>query len=199
MSNPIRFGQEFQGKIANPRDVLTFHRAKQTAARRVNADEPISLEDDEDAEGGEKLVAGRVRMRTLVQDYLKAQELQLLGESGMANAIQVFVEKDDIHAIQTYVVVLPLSSGVSLFAPMLTMPIRHVNATMKGLMKGVQAKGEIDEDDLDDVVSKLYFSRFENNDAQFLRASNQLEKVREQHEKDFAQEQLQGSSAKVRS
>lgn len=151
MSNPIRFGQEFQGKIANPRDVLTFHRAKQTAARRVNADEPISLEDDEDGEGGEKLVAGRVRMRTLVQDYLKAQELQLLGESGMANAIQVFVEKDDIHAIQT-----------------------HVNTTMKGLMKGVQAKGEIDEDDLDDV----------------------LEKVREQHEKDFAEEQLQGSSAK---
>ncbi|ETW77246.1 hypothetical protein HETIRDRAFT_327725 [Heterobasidion irregulare TC 32-1] len=199
MSNPIRFGQEFQGKIANPRDVLTFHRAKQTAARRVNADEPISLEDDENAEGGEKLVAGRVRMRTLVQDYLKAQELQLLGESGMANAIQVFVEKDDIHAIQTCVVILPLSSGVFLFAPMLTMPIRHVNATMKGLMKGVQAKGEIDEDDLDDVVSKLYFSRFENNDAQSLRGSNQLEKVREQHEKDFAREQLQGSLAKVRS
>lgn len=28
MSNPIRFGQEFQGKVANPRDMLVFYRAK---------------------------------------------------------------------------------------------------------------------------------------------------------------------------
>ncbi len=39
MSNPIRFGQDFVGKIANPRDVLVFHRAKKSAARRVVADE----------------------------------------------------------------------------------------------------------------------------------------------------------------
>ena len=43
----------------------------------------------------------RVRVHSLVQEYLRAQELQLLGENGMADAVQVFVEKDDIHAIET--------------------------------------------------------------------------------------------------
>lgn len=105
MSNPIRFGQEFTGKLANPRDVLVFHRAKQQSSRRVAADEPNLLQEDDedgrmgmgdDGEGG----LGRVRVHTLVQEYLRAQELQLLGENGMADAVQVFVEKDDIHAIE---------------------------------------------------------------------------------------------------
>ena len=43
----------------------------------------------------------KVRVATLVKEYLAAQELQLLGEAGMGDAIQMFVEKDDTHAIQT--------------------------------------------------------------------------------------------------
>jgi double-strand break repair protein MRE11 len=101
MSNPIRFGQEFSGKIANPRDVLVFHRAKKSAARRVVADEPELV--DEEGDGLDKLAAGRVRVHSLVQEYLRAQEMQLLGEAGMSDAIQVFVEKDDVHAISRYV------------------------------------------------------------------------------------------------
>lgn len=102
MSNPVRFGQEFAGKIANPRDVLVFHRAKKSAARRVVADEP-EFDGDEEGDGLEKLAAGQVRVHSLVQEYLRAQEMQLLGEAGMSDAIQIFVEKDDPHAISKYV------------------------------------------------------------------------------------------------
>lgn len=100
-SNPIRFGQEFQGRIANPRDLLVFHRAKKAAARsaKVAIDQPELSIDDPDLSISEKLA--RVRVGTLVKEYLAAQELQLLGEGGMSDAIQMFVEKDDIHAIQT--------------------------------------------------------------------------------------------------
>lgn len=42
-------------------------------------------------------------MHTLVHEYLSAQELQLLGELGMSDAIELFVDKDDIHAISKYV------------------------------------------------------------------------------------------------
>ncbi|KAJ7151408.1 Mre11 DNA-binding presumed domain-containing protein [Mycena crocata] len=107
MSNPIRFGQEFQGRLANPRDVLVFHRAKKSAARgKVSADAPAGNEDDEDdadadLTSAEKLA--RVRVSTLVKKYLEAQELQLLGEMEMSDAIAMFVEKDDTHAIGTYV------------------------------------------------------------------------------------------------
>ena len=48
-------------------------------------------------------------MQTLVRSYLAAQELQLLGEAGMSDAIEPFGDKDDSHAIQMYV----LSSGDS--------------------------------------------------------------------------------------
>ncbi|KAI0284566.1 Metallo-dependent phosphatase-like protein [Russula aff. rugulosa BPL654] len=146
MSNPIRFGQDFVGKIANPRDVLVFHRAKKSAARRVVADEP-----DRDEEGDEidKLAAGQVRVHALVQEYLGAQKMQLLGEVGMSDAIQVFVEKDDIHAIS-----------------------KHVDNAVRAMVKGVQANGEVPEENIDDVV----------------------EKVREEHERQYAAEQRSGKT-----
>ena len=107
MSNPIRFGQEFQGRIANPRDVLVFHRAKKTTrASKVTIDQPELSIDDPELSISEKL--SMVRVHTLVKEYLAAQELQLLGEAGMSDAIQMFVEKDDSHAISTWVVLIKL-------------------------------------------------------------------------------------------
>jgi double-strand break repair protein MRE11 len=99
MHNPVRFGQEFAGRIANPRDVLLFHRAKKAATRggKVVTDEPELSIDDPDMPVREKLE--KIRVATLVKEYLAAQELQLLGENGMSDAIQTFVDKDDIHSI----------------------------------------------------------------------------------------------------
>ncbi|KAI0330035.1 DNA repair exonuclease [Cubamyces sp. BRFM 1775] len=133
MSNPVRFGQEFQGQIANPRDVLTFHRSKKGVSRtsKIKADEPELSIDDPDLTIGEKL--SKVRVQTLVREYLAAQELQLLGEGGMSEAIETFVEKDDIHAIQG-----------------------HVTSALRSLMKGVQATGEdFDEGDFEEIVGKV--------------------------------------------
>ncbi|CAL1709553.1 unnamed protein product [Somion occarium] len=132
MSNPVRFGQEFQGLIANPRDVLVFHRAKRpTRGGKVTADQPELSIDDPSLTTSEKL--SRVRVQTLVQEYLAAQELQLLGEAGMSDAIELFVDKDDIHAIQN-----------------------HVSTALKSLMKGVQTTGgEFEEEDLEDIVGKV--------------------------------------------
>ncbi|KII91468.1 hypothetical protein PLICRDRAFT_135642 [Plicaturopsis crispa FD-325 SS-3] len=150
MSNPIRFGQEFQGKIANPRDVLVFHRSKKSSAGRtskVAIDEPeLSIDDP-----AEKLT--RLRVQTLVREYLAAQELQLLGETGMSDAIQMFVEKDDPHAIQT-----------------------HVSGALKSLMKGVQANGEVDEEELEDA----------------------LVRAKEQQEKEYIARAKTGKSAKAK-
>ncbi len=102
MSNPIRFGQEFQGRVANPRDLLVFTRSKRAARTgKVSVDQPELSIDDPDLTSSEKLA--KVRVATLVKEFLAAQEPQLLGENGMSDAIQMFVEKDDIHAIQTLV------------------------------------------------------------------------------------------------
>ncbi|KAJ4489977.1 Metallo-dependent phosphatase-like protein [Lentinula aciculospora] len=133
MSNPIRFGQEFQGRIANPRDLLVFHRTKKSArsaASKISADEPELSIDDPNLSVSEKLA--KVRVATLVKEYLSAQELQLLGENGMSDAIQMFVEKDDIHAIQS-----------------------HVNRSLKMMMTEVQANEDIEEEELEDRLTKV--------------------------------------------
>jgi len=102
MSNPIRFGQEFMGKIANPRDVLTFFRSKRSTTKKVQMDNPALSIDDPDLSISEKL--SRVRVQTLVKEFLSAQEVQLLGENGMADAIELFVDKDDTHSIEKSVI-----------------------------------------------------------------------------------------------
>ncbi|KAG6809018.1 meiotic recombination [Tricholoma furcatifolium] len=130
-SNPIRFGQDFQNLIANPRDVLVFHRSKKKPDRggKVAIDQPELSIDDPDLSISEKL--SKVRVATLVNEYLSAQELQLLGEGGMSDAIQMFVEKDDIHAIQT-----------------------HVSKSLKALMNNVQGSEEIDEEEVIEMLVK---------------------------------------------
>ncbi|KZP02652.1 hypothetical protein FIBSPDRAFT_969748 [Athelia psychrophila] len=86
MSNPIRFGQEFTGRIANPRDVRVFHRAKKASkSSKVIIDQPELNIDDPNLTLSEK--PAKVRVATLVKEYLAAQELQLLGEAGMGDAI----------------------------------------------------------------------------------------------------------------
>ncbi|KAK2460808.1 hypothetical protein APHAL10511_007278 [Amanita phalloides] len=131
-SNPVRFGQDFQGIIANPREVLVFHRSRKAASRsaKVVIDRPELSIDDPDLTVSEKLA--KVRVGTLVKEYLAAQELQLLGEHGMSDAIQMFVDKDDTHAIET-----------------------HVTKALNYLMKDVRGKtvdGDVDEDSLHDML-----------------------------------------------
>lgn len=169
MTNPIRFGQEFAGRVANPRDVLVFHRAKQAAARRVAADAPIDVDDDADMDPEDrKRAAERVRVHVLVQKHLRGQELQLLGEGGLADAIQKFVEKDDIHAIQT-----------------------HVQQYLTSLMKGVKVHGEIPEEEVEDVVSVCcVLVRGAVADE-----SLQLEKVRDERAKQYKEEEETGKTA----
>lgn len=44
----------------------------------------------------------KLRMSNLVHQYLKAQELEVLVEPGMEDAVMRFVEKDDRDAIKEY-------------------------------------------------------------------------------------------------
>ena len=75
-----------------------LHRAKRsTRSEKVVVEKPELSIDDPDLTNAEKL--SKVRVHTLVHEYLSAQELQLLGELGMSDAIELFVDKDDIHAI----------------------------------------------------------------------------------------------------
>lgn len=132
MSNPVRFSQEFIGRVANPRDVLVLHRAKSMANRasKVVADVPELSIDDPNISAAEKLQ--KVRVQNLVREYLAVQELQLLGELGMSDAIQTFVEKDENRSISEFVA-----------------------NSLKAYEKKLNSRGDIQEADLDDALYKI--------------------------------------------
>jgi len=60
---------------------------------RSQGSEPETLDDRK----------GKLQRRPfdLVKEYLFAQELELLDERGISDAIQMLIDKDDTHAIET--------------------------------------------------------------------------------------------------
>lgn len=101
IGNPQRFGQDFTKLVANPRDIIQFSRKKTiTRGKKITIDQPEGVNvgdfDDELPERIEK-----VKVETLVRQYLEAQTLQMLHENGIAHAVNAFVEKDDKHAIES--------------------------------------------------------------------------------------------------
>ncbi|KAN0063985.1 meiotic recombination [Thecaphora frezii] len=102
ISNPQRFGQEFTGKVANPKDVLQF--TKRKAAGGSKGKEPVNAYVDVDGLDllpSEKLE--RVDVGMLVREYLQAQNLDILNPEGLEGAVLNFVEKDDKEAIDSFV------------------------------------------------------------------------------------------------
>ena len=68
-------------------------------------DQPEDFEQDEDGIADES--TGRidkVRVEQLVQQYLEAQQLQVIPENGIMAAVEEFVDKDDRDAIKECVV-----------------------------------------------------------------------------------------------
>ncbi|WWC93090.1 DNA repair protein (mre11) [Kwoniella dendrophila CBS 6074] len=109
MTNPVRFGQLFVDQVANPRDILQYYRKKKPTERKVknNPDLPDEEEEEWDENDAALLTTNdrlaKLRMANLVKQYLQAQNLEVLVENGMEDAVMRFVEKDDKDAIKDFV------------------------------------------------------------------------------------------------
>jgi double-strand break repair protein MRE11 len=93
--NNQRFGQNFVNKVANPKDILLFHRKRQFS--RSN----IKKVDIEQVTFSERLES--IKVEDLINEYLHAQQLGIFKEIELGEAIRIFVEKDDKSAIQRFV------------------------------------------------------------------------------------------------
>lgn len=105
-------------------------------------------EDPESLTADERL--SKLRMATLVKQYLQAQSLDVLVENGMEDAVMRFVDKDDKDAIKEWVL---FSYILHLFwltrASFVADTLRMVGRKMK--------EKEVKEDDVDLAVSDPYF------------------------------------------
>ncbi|KND04585.1 DNA repair protein (mre11) [Spizellomyces punctatus DAOM BR117] len=114
--NPQRFGQVFVNRVANPKDILLFYRKRaSTIATAKKKSELVNIE----AFLPEKLE--NFRVEDLVTEYLNAQNLDILPENELADAVRMFVEKDDKDAIKDFVV-------ESLKRTRVTLSARHPSA-----------------------------------------------------------------------
>jgi double-strand break repair protein MRE11 len=89
--NGQRFGASFVGQVANPEDILLFHRKKEikpAAASRVRTKKSSAIPPEE--------LADTCNMEGLVTGFLEAPEtkLKLLSEKALAEALEEYVEKN---------------------------------------------------------------------------------------------------------
>ena len=100
-----RFGAPFQGRVANPWDLLQFHKAAQRrtgAGKKEHAATGESLAPEGAAEAGEYLapeLGDFRRIDALVAEHLPAT-LQILTEGDMAAALEEFVQHDEKGALE---------------------------------------------------------------------------------------------------
>ncbi|RAR10537.1 double-strand break repair protein mus-23 [Stemphylium lycopersici] len=96
--NPQRISNRFMGKVANINDVVQFHRKKKPANRALksNAEEP-------DEQLLAELSIDSVKVDKLVKEFLTAQTLTILPQNSFGDAVAQFVDKDDKHAMETFV------------------------------------------------------------------------------------------------
>ena len=98
--NPQRFGQKFVGKVANPHDVLLFHKSQKKQRRDgVDVDEDMideeaaALEEEDDLADG--MLENQRRIDRLVREHLSTSDgLQLLTPNYLSAALYDFVNRD---------------------------------------------------------------------------------------------------------
>ncbi|KAI4086668.1 MAG: hypothetical protein LQ344_007372 [Seirophora lacunosa] len=142
--NPQRFSNRFVEKVANVNDVIQFHRKKSSGTRPTKG-----VADMPEESVLAQLAIDSVRIEKLVREFLQAQNLTILPQNSFGDAVSQFVDKDDRHAMETF-----------------------VQDSLKSQVKHLMDVDKVEEDDLMDMVDQ-YRSKQEQ-----LFAAGELKRVR---------------------
>ena len=98
VENPQRFSQRFQKMVANVNDVVQFHSRKRNANSRTAKDSEADKKIMEKIQNIED-----IKVEKLVREFLDAQSLIILPQNYFGDAVTQYVDKDDRHAMETFV------------------------------------------------------------------------------------------------
>ncbi|EXJ55554.1 double-strand break repair protein MRE11 [Cladophialophora yegresii CBS 114405] len=98
IENPQRFSNRFIDKVANTNDVVQFHVKKKNAAARTAYDAEVDEEIMAKFQGLET-----IKVDELVKEFLEKQSLTILPPNVFGDAVHQYVDKDDKHAVETFV------------------------------------------------------------------------------------------------
>ena len=100
VENPQRFSNRFVGKVANTNDVVQFHSRKKTVLSSTRK----AAGDTEEQEIMSHLQGlDIVKVEKLVREFLAAQSLTILPQNYFGDAVGQFIDKDDKHAMESFV------------------------------------------------------------------------------------------------
>ncbi|KAK0668737.1 putative double-strand break repair protein mus-23 [Cercophora samala] len=83
VENPQRFSNRFASRVANQNDVVYFYRKKTAVTKALESVDTIKVD-------------------TLVQEYFAQQSLKILPQAPFGDAVNQFVNKDDKHAVEMF-------------------------------------------------------------------------------------------------
>ncbi|KAM0717111.1 hypothetical protein Q7P37_006963 [Cladosporium fusiforme] len=99
IDNPQRFSARYQDKVANTNDIIQYHRKKAAAIRK-----PKQAVELPDAATMAQLGMDNIKIDDLVKEFLTAQSLTILPQEPFGDAVQQYVQKDDKHAMEEFIV-----------------------------------------------------------------------------------------------
>jgi double-strand break repair protein MRE11 len=150
--NPARFGQQFVGKLANPEEILSFHKQRATISH------------NQGKEGGKKefnrevdlLEHNSVDETPPIHDLVahlidqSANKLSILSEKKLAEAVQEFVDKKDSQSIANFV----------------AEQLQAMQLSLKG-EKSLLDKSGVEKDDIENMVRTKYDSQRTKERAEY--------------------------------
>lgn len=108
------------------------------------------MDDDDDLEDPSALTTSdrlsKLRMASLVRQYLQAQNLEVLVEGGLEDAVMRFVDKDDKDAIKEWVLYLNFENEA------VRLTCSFVHDTLRTVGKDMKSR-EVGEQDVEEHVS----------------------------------------------
>jgi double-strand break repair protein MRE11 len=98
IDNPQRFSARFADRVANTNDIIQYHRKKTAGIKKSKAAIEVP-----DADSMAQLNMDAIKIDELVKEFLTAQNLTILPQSAFGDAVQQFVQKDDKHAMEEFI------------------------------------------------------------------------------------------------
>jgi len=104
--NPSRFGQSFVGRVANPKEILNFHRKTKTKLTSTanNPEEQLEEEEALFSRAVRPEVLDTTKIEDLILSFLgPSGAVEILPETDFTNALNNFVEKEEKTAISEFI------------------------------------------------------------------------------------------------
>lgn len=170
VENPTRFSNRFVGRVANVNDVVQYFRKKTPAGKKVTGKSSLAGE----AEKPKELALDNVRVRALVEEYLRQQKLAMLQENGLGDAISEFVDKEDKGAVKSF-----------------------VDDSLATQMKNLLHLGDVDEGTLMEAINKIKNMPIEKDSGK--KKDKGKEKEKKDGDSDFEMEEAPSTNNKPKS